>query len=248
MTRHAAYILWILLFIIGPVWPESSPRGSVVDNRVRTLVYGENQVYKLTAYFGYQIDIQIDEKEEVRTIASGDTVGWQIVNAGQHLFIKPMAQDARTNLSVVTSKRTYIFDLTAQAALDRDNITYLVRFKYPDTTTENILISSSRSGPESYNFDYQCSGAAELKPLKVFDDGQFTFFQFETTRDQPAIFLVGSDGQESLVNFRMEGKYTVVERLGDFFTLRSGKQTATVINQSKLPAGAVAEGDSHGRS
>ena len=102
---------------------ESVPRGSVTDDRVKMLVYSANQVYKLVAYYGYQIDIQIADNEEIKTIAAGDSVGWQIVGAGQHIFIKPMANGARTNLSLVTNKRTYIFDLISRSPSDHGDIT-----------------------------------------------------------------------------------------------------------------------------
>jgi hypothetical protein len=45
---------------------------------------------------------------------------------------------------------------------------------------------------------------------------------------------VGADGKESLVNYRVEGQYVVVERLGDFYTCRIGKETATAIKERML--------------
>jgi type IV secretion system protein VirB9 len=214
---------------------ESVPRASVTDDRVKLLVYSPNQVYKLVAYYGYQIDIQIGDTEEVKTIAAGDSVAWQIVGAGQHIFIKPMADGARTNLSLVTSKRTYIFDLVARSPQRREDITYLIRFRYPETEAFASLIASAadKDGP-NFNLNYKIAGSKTIQPLHVFDDGQFTYFEFDHTRSLPAIFVVGSDGKESLVNYRMEGTYVVVERLGDFYTMRSGKETATAINQKKL--------------
>jgi len=214
---------------------ESLPRSSVTDDRVKVLVYSPNQVYKLIAYYGYQIDIQIADTEEIKTIAAGDSIGWQIVGAAQHIFIKPMADGARTNLSLVTNKRTYIFDLVSRSPSRHEDITYLIRFRYPETEAFASLVpsASDKDGP-NFNLNYKIAGAKDIQPQHVFDDGQFTYFEFDHTRPLPAIFVVGSDGKESLINYRMEGVYVVVERLGDFFTMRSGKETATAINQKKL--------------
>ena len=88
----------LLLSLLHPLGAETVPQGTWMDNRVRVLAFSENQIYKIIAYYGYQTDIELDAKEEIRTVAAGDTVGWQIVSAGQHLFIKPMANNARTNL------------------------------------------------------------------------------------------------------------------------------------------------------
>jgi type IV secretion system protein VirB9 len=207
----------------------------VIDDRVKMLVYSANQVFKLVAYYGYQIDIQIADSEEIKTIAAGDSVGWQIVGAGQHIFIKPMASGARTNLSIVTNKRTYIFDLISRQPSVHGDITYLVRFRYPETDVMASLVSSAagKDGP-NFNLDYKISGSKNLEPLHVFDDGQFTYFEFDPHRELPAIFVVGADGKESLVNYRIEGPYVVVERLGDFYTCRSGKETATAIRERML--------------
>ncbi len=224
-----------LFFCSLSLFAESVPRGSVTDDRMKMLVYSANQVYKLVAYYGYQIDIQIAETEEIKTIAAGDSVGWQIVGAGQHIFIKPMANGARTNLSVVTNKRTYVFDLISRQPSDHGDITYLVRFRYPETEGVSSLVMSAagKDGP-NFNLDYKISGSKNLQPQHVFDDGQFTYFEFDPHRELPALFVVGADGKESLVNYRIEGPYVVVERLGEFYTCRSGKETATVIKERML--------------
>ena len=214
---------------------ESLPRASVTDGRVKLLTYSPNQVYKLIAYDGYQIDIQIEGSEEIKTIAAGDSIGWQIVGSGQHVFIKPMAEGARTNLSLVTSKRTYVFDLVARPSSHHEDITYLIRFRYPENDAMASIVQSAtdKDGP-SFNLSYKVAGSKSVEPLHVFDDGQFTYFEFDPTRELPAIFVVGANGKESLINYRIEGQYVVVERLGDFYTMRNGKETATAINQKKL--------------
>jgi type IV secretion system protein VirB9 len=226
---------FLFFFSAHSIHAESVPRATVTDDRVKLLVYSPNQVYRLVAYYGYQIDIQIGDAEEIKTIAAGDSIGWQIVGAGQHIFIKPMADGAPTNLSLVTNKRTYIFDLVARSPERRQDITYLIRFRYPETEAFASLVPSAagKDGP-NFNLNYKIAGSKTIQPLHVFDDGQFTYFEFDHTLSLPAIFVVGSDGKESLVNYRMEGAYVVVERLGDFYTMRSGHETATAINQKKL--------------
>ena len=235
MTQRRIMLCLAVLGCVSSLYGESLPRGLTTDDRVKVLVYSVNQVYKLVAYYGYQIDIQLGDSEEIKTIAAGDSVAWQIVGAGQHLFIKPMASGARTNLSLVTNKRTYIFDLVAKSVSDHGDIAYLVRFRYPETEVMAATVTSAagKAGP-SFNLEYKTAGSKNVQPLHVFDDGQFTYFEFDRTRELPAIFVVGADGKESLINYRMEGTYVVVERLADFYTLRCGKETATAINQKKF--------------
>ena len=217
---------------VSSVFAEGIPRSMSMDARVKVLTYSPNQVYKLVAYYGYQIDIELSPREEIKTIAAGDTIAWQIVNSGRHLFVKPMSAPARTNLSVITNQRTYVFDLTARATVDRDDITYLVRFKQSETAL--VSMGTPDKGAPRLNLDYKLAGSSSTRPLHVFDDGQFTYFKFDPEKELPAIFVVGGDGKESLVNYRIEGTYVVVERLGEFFTLRNGKESATALNEQRL--------------
>jgi type IV secretion system protein VirB9 len=231
----------MVMFSRVPAAAEDQPQSFVTDNRVKTFIYSENQVYKLVAYYGYQTDVQLAADEELKTISAGDSAGFQITPAdgGRHIFIKPMARGARTNLSVITSKRIYVFDLSARAVVETEAITYFVRFQYPQTGWLGTNRPHPGKSPNDLHFDYAISGAKTLQPVRVFDDGQFTFFQFDEARDLPAIFVVGADGKESLINYRMEDGYVVVERVGDFFTLRSGKLAATVINQRRMSRAKV---------
>ena len=50
--------------------------------------------------------------------------------------------------------------------------------------------------------------------------------------DLPAVFLVDKDKQESVVNYRIEGPYVVIERIGTQFSLRHGSDVACVHNRS----------------
>jgi type IV secretion system protein VirB9 len=240
MSLRNMLVMGLMMMAAAGASGESTPQGTLLDSRVRTLVFNENQVYKIAAYYGYQTDIELADNEDVRTVAAGDTVGWQIVSAGQHLFVKPMAPNARTNLSVITTKRTYLFELVAESASHREDMAFLVRFKYPQTN----LVLSSRAGTKGPNgaafyFNYKIKGDKSVRPSRVFDDGLFTFFQFSNVRntDLPAIFWVTPDGQESLVNYRMEGQYMVVERVGEKFMLRSGDEKATVTNKFRPDPG-----------
>ena len=90
------------------------------------------------------------------------------------------------------------------------------------------------------------TGAREIAPIRVFDDGEFTYMQFRALTDLPAIFLVDKDKQESVVNYRIEGPYVVIERIGSQFSLRHGNEVACVFNRS-APAPSVDAASSAGR-
>ncbi|MCC2646158.1 MAG: Type secretion system protein VirB9 [Rickettsiaceae bacterium] len=104
-----------------------------VDNRIKTYIYNPNEIYLLVLHFGFQSHIEFAKGEEIETLSLGDTYAWKLTPLGNRLFIKPMEKNIRTNMTIITNKRTYQFDLVAKDLDDEDekDLVYLVRFFYP---------------------------------------------------------------------------------------------------------------------
>ena len=79
---------------------------------------------------------------------------------------------------------------------------------------------------EALNFDYRISGdKPDWRPLRVFDDGQRTLVEFPpdiAQGEMPPFFVVGTDGAAELVNYRIAGRYLIVDRLFHKAELRLG--------------------------
>lgn len=241
----------------------STPMGMSTDGRVKTVVYNENDVISLKGYYGYQTTVSFSPSEKIQNISIGDSIAWQVVpnKAGNILFIKPVEERATTNMTVITDRRIYNFELTSGlAGSPRDNsITYMLRFTYPmDTVTDyshtNIEIydraaamerpyaprsAITKTGvtavgaPKDLNFQYSFKGEDDLAPSIVFDNGEFTYFKFRDMDDLPAIFEVDRDRNESVVNYHIENGYMVVAGLGRQFTLRHGELESCVFNDAR---------------
>ncbi|WP_153307649.1 TrbG/VirB9 family P-type conjugative transfer protein [Desulfospira joergensenii] len=86
----------------------------------------------------------------------------------------------------------------------------------------------TKISPEKLSFAYIYKGGEEkIKPLQVFDDGYFTFFQFghgnmNRVKNLPTVYRV-VDGYDTPVNSRIQGGYIVAEAVNDKWTLRSGE-------------------------
>ena len=178
------------------------------------------------------------------------------------LFIKPVEQNAQTNLTVVTSlpsqssagridQRVYVFALDARGPDEHQNpnFTWKVVFHYPEDEmqaslrqeqrrriAENAIVGHNGAGakfdPADLNFNYTFTGDSSQVPVKIFDNGAFTYFEFDQITDTPAIFLVGKDQQESLVNGVRQGRYMVVHRVARQFTLRNGDVVTCIFNEA----------------
>jgi type IV secretion system protein VirB9 len=234
-----AILLGVLLFAETAL-AERRPAPGRLDARMRTVVYTPDDVVTVQAALGMSTMIQFGEGEQIRTIAAGDTVGWQIAPDAQRtvLFVKPLEPDSATNMHVVTSRGTYSFRMvgTKTTRFDGD---FKVRFVYPEERARerrarDIANPNLRAlRRESLNWDYGVKGAEQNRPLIVFDDGVKTFFRFEG--EVPAIFAVDEARNETLLNFRREGEYLVVDRTARQFTLRNGEVATCLYNLRTQP-------------
>jgi len=90
---------------------------------------------------------------------------------------------------------------------------------------------------DQLHFDYTISGDQPAwRPLRAFDDGRQTFIEFPeslSVGEAPPLFLVDGKGTASLVNYRVEGRYYVVDRLFDAAELRLGLKHQAIVRISR---------------
>ena len=103
------------------------------DNRIKTYIYSPNEIYLMVLHHGFQSHIEFSTGEEIQTISLGDSYAWEITPLAHRLFIKPMAKNIRTNMTIITNKRTYQFDIVSE---DEEkgavkDLVYVIRFYYP---------------------------------------------------------------------------------------------------------------------
>jgi len=127
---HKKYNIFVITFAIMlalfPATSFSDNLGS--DPRIRTIIYGENDVFNVNSVFGYQTVVQFQEEEKILTISVGNPNIFRLTPSKNMLFVKAFQNGQQTNMTLVTTKRMYQFDLTSNP----DNMMYLVKFIYPD--------------------------------------------------------------------------------------------------------------------
>ncbi|QKX01958.1 P-type conjugative transfer protein VirB9 [Wolbachia endosymbiont of Cruorifilaria tuberocauda] len=249
------FLTVLLLFCSGDLLAKQEPRSIAANNHIKVINYNPQAIHKYTGFYGYQSSILFEQGEVIYNLSMGDPTGWQIVPQDNRLFIKPIDDIADTNATIITNKRVYYFEFHAEEAtgLDDPRLAYEVRFLYPLFNNDEVYATnngdileqaSSVAIPDmndievvkkGLNFDYFIShikGSESIVPNKVFDDGKFTYLQFnKISSNFPAIFIVDSAGYESLVNFRTVNDYLIIERVGSVFTLRNGSSTVCIFNE-----------------
>lgn len=147
---------------------------------------------------------------------------------------------------VITSdRRTYHLALastsaTAMAAL---SWTYpqdaLIALRRAEEERQKAVPVAAGISPDQLHFDYAITGDRPIwRPLRAFDDGRQTFVEFPASLavgEAPPLFLVDAKGQAQLVNYRLQGRFYVVDRLFDTAELRLGLKHQDVVRIERAP-------------
>lgn len=131
IVRFTFLILILLSSFCGYSSEEDLP--ITTDNRIKTYIYNPNEVYLLVLHHGFQSYVEFAKNEQIQTITAGDTYSWKITPLENRLFIKPLERNMRTNMTIITNKRTYQFDIVSKELEYEDDkdLVYVVRFYYP---------------------------------------------------------------------------------------------------------------------
>lgn len=234
------------------------------DNRLRTLVYNSNAVVRVEGRVKVQTTIKFAPDEVIENVAIGDSAAWQVQpnKAQSILFVKPLEPAARTNMTVVTDRRTYLFDLISSP---RNSALYVLQFRYPEleraaeearlvaiAEAEALAVKAAAApetdptgvtvDPAKLNFAWASTGKADLLPTRAFDDGDAVFLTWPPGVSVPAILVTNEAGDEGPINFTVRGDTVVIDGVPPKLILRSGRDTATLINTAALAPSARSAG------
>ncbi len=212
-------------------------------NAIQQYPWTDGALYQVYTAPGQITDIALQEGEQLvgpGPVAAGDTVRWIIgdtvsgsgATARVHILVKPTRPDLATNLVINTDRRTYHLELRANPT------TYMasVSWTYPQ---DHLIALQGRNAAavaaapvatgvdvSTLNFRYRIEGdRAAWKPVRAFDDGRQVFVEFPAGISQgemPPLFVTGTTGDAELVNYRVQGRYMVVDRLFAAAELRLG--------------------------
>ncbi|EQB09033.1 conjugative transfer protein TrbG [Sphingobium quisquiliarum P25] len=212
-------------------------------NAIQQYPWTDGALYQVYTAPGQVTDIALQEGEQLvgaGPVAAGDTVRWIIgdtvsgsgATARVHILVKPTRPDLSTNLVINTDRRTYHLELRATAS------TYMasVSWSYPQDqliALRGANAAAAASAPvaagldlAALNFRYRIEGdRVPWKPVRTFDDSAQVFIEFPAGISQgemPPLFVTGAAGDAELVNYRVQGRYMVVDRLFAAAELRLG--------------------------
>jgi len=206
-------------------------------------------------------DIALQPGEMVTSMHLGDerwfaesAVTGQGINAIEHVIIKIKDSGLETNLIITTDLRTY------NLLLRSDRTLYMpkVSFKYPQDElaefnarrAKEATMRQEQTLPETneylgdLNFDYDISGEAAWKPLRVYNNGEKTILQMpkdmKKTEAPTLLVIRGGQGwfskdEQVMVNYRVQGDRFIVDTVFDEAILITGigrnQQRVTIVRK-----------------
>jgi type IV secretion system protein VirB9 len=222
-------------------------------NAAQVYSWAEGALYTLYAAPERVSDIALQPGETLISVAAGDTARWVIGDTSSgsgsrrrtHILIKPSAAGLRTNLVIATDKRVYHVQLESTARTSMASISWT----YPQD--ELLALGAQQAAApvaeglsvEALNFGYRIKGDEPAwRPVRAFDDGRQVFIEFPAglaASEAPPLFVLGASGKAELVNYRLRGRYYVVDRLFDAAELRLGARKQQVVRIVRAVTGRL---------
>ena len=211
------------------------------DARLEKRLYDAETVVRLDGRAGVQATVAFAPDEHIENVAIGDSASWQVTpnKRANLLFVKPLAARARTNLTVVTDRRSYFLDLVAAP---EGRAVYLLQFTYPPEpkaaaaatppglSAEEAQLAGGAApvDPAKLNFAWKAKGKAALLPARIYDDGTSTYLAWAAGRAVPAILVRDGKGNEGPVNYAVREDMIVLDAVPGTILLRAGRDAATL--------------------
>lgn len=234
-----------------------APREAGWQGATQTFSYLPGGLYQVYAAVGRVTDIKLQIGEtlsDMGAVAAGDTVRWIIGEAtsgtGQdkrtHILVKPTDAGIVTNLVINTNRRTYHVELRSTASTYMASVAWsypqdeliAIQARAAEAVAEQATRIVNGLDAERLDFAYRIKGdRPPWRPTHIFDDGRKSYILFPETIGQselPPLFLLGAKGQAELVNYRVSGRYMIVDRLFDRAELRLGTKKQLIVRIERL--------------
>lgn len=230
------------------------PQAAGYVGAIQVYPYAEGVLYRLIAAPERITDIALQPGETITSVAAGDTARWTVgdTTSGSgaakrtHILVKPFASGLSTNLIVTTDRRVYRIELKSSggAAMSALSWTYpqdeMLALDRARQAAEASAPVASGLAVEALNFNYMIGGdRVPWRPLRAFDDGRQTFIAFApdlAVGEAPPLFVRGENGEANLVNYRVVGRYYVVDRLFESAELRLGAKKQKIVRITRIGA------------
>lgn len=225
-----AVTVWLLL-PCGVV-AERAPQTMGQDARVRDVLYAASDVIQVDTNLRVNTAIELGAGERINQVLLGDSESFEVevLSNRNTISVKPVVSGAATNMTIYTGRRVISFFLT-------EGRTQTPTFRVVVTFPADVPVATARPAG-GRDLGYQLSGDSEIRPIRVWNDGTSTFFEFSSDI-RPSIFGLNAEGFEITQNSQTRGSVVRVEGIRPAYTIRIGAEYICI----RRVAGGIATAD-----
>lgn len=209
--------------------------------------YAEGALYELYTSPNFISTVLLEPGEHLIEIAAGDTARWMVSQATTEsereertiVLIKPQAAQLRTNVVLITDRRTYLIEAISQAG---EAYSAQVAWAYPSENIPRLAPATTQAHRDDYRVRAVRGRRPAWTPIRVHDDGARTWIEFPRVAaalDLPPLFVITPEGAE-IVNYRVErgaeGPRYEIDRVFDVAELRLGARAPTIVRIERMSA------------
>ncbi len=211
---------------------QQAPTPGFDDPRLQTVAYDPARPVRLVTFANSTLTVMLLPGDRIDRFVLSDPEAFEVKIAapGDGLNIAPLRTDGAATLLVDTSLRRYEFDLATGDGLAA---AYLVRFVDPRAPARPVAAAVQ----PAITGEYRLSGERALMPSRIGDDGERTYLEWGEYQSLPAVFGIGTNGEEEVVDgYMREGIFTIDRVYGEL-VFRIDRKRAKARRTRGLAAG-----------
>lgn len=198
-----------------------SPSPGFDDPRLQTVTYDPSRPVRLVAFPDATLTVMLLPGEQITRVTVSDPLAFEAraTGANDSLGVRPLRADATATLLVDTAQRRYEFELATGNGL---TAAYVVRFVGGSSAPP----VAQRAPTPAATGAYRLSGERDLLPSRIADDGTRTYLEWTATQSLPAVFGIGYNGEEEVVDGYMRDGVFTIDRVYGELVFRIDKKRA----------------------
>lgn len=203
--------------------------------------YFKSSIYHVFTKPNFTTVFKLNSDENLVYVGGGDTENWMIDetsggnDGATFLFVKPLIKGLKTNLNIITDKRTYFVALEST----ENEFNPYIQWKYPFENNINHIkkvverknleeISVGKS--EDIKFGFKFNKNHKLAPEQIFSDKEKTIIILnDNLQEAPVVYVYGEDNILSLVNYRIVGNKIIIDKVVNKLQLVLGNEKLDIV-------------------
>lgn len=213
----AAFVVGVSFVLPSGILAERAPQTMGQDARVRDVIYSASDVIRVDTHLRVNTAIELGAGERINQVLLGDSESYEVevLSNRNTVSVKPVVSGAATNMTIYTSRRAISFFLT-------EGRTQTPTFRVVVTFPADAPVAAARPAG-GRDLGYQLSGDSEIRPIRVWNDGTSTFFEF-LGNIRPSVFGLNTEGFEITQNSQTRGTVVRVEGVRTAYAIRIGAE------------------------